>query len=262
MNRDPLAITRGLAVTDRALRVAGFDEEQRLSIWSGSARALVEQAAATGADIGLADLVVPGIYLLLEGRDGGLERAEVGVPHVITGPESLRVPLRRFGTEVWDIDGGSWAIGWSRKVRDRLVAPADWDEADDRERVLARIAGTFDQVWIHDRWILLAWWHARPGWVEEVFPLCHTFMKRGLRQALSEINGSHGIRFVPILAASGKLEVINSRNLLQPQSALFAPCEAGYRAFVENVRAQRVPRSTAMSMAFSWWARIYDEGAP
>ena len=259
---DPLSITRGLAVTDRALIAAGFDEEQRLAVWRASAHALSEQAAETGADIGLADLIVPGTYLLIERRDGGLERAEVGTPFAVTGPESLRVPLRRFGTEFWDLDGGSWGIGWASRVRDRLAAPADWDEADDRERVYTRIAGTYEQSWVEGRWPSMAWWRARPGWVEQVFPLCHTFMKRGLRQALASDKVSHGIRFVPILAAGGKLEQINSRNLLQPQSTLFAPSNAGYRAFVENVRSQGVSRSTAMSMAFSWWERIYEGDRP
>ena len=260
--KDPLAVTRGLAVTDRALLNAGLDEDERLAVWRSSVRAVVGLATESGVDVGLADLVVPGTYLLIERRDGGLERAEVGTPFVVTGPESLRVPLRRFGTEFWDIDGGSWGIGWWSRVRDRLAATADWDEADDRERILARIAGTFDQVWMEGRWPSMAWWHARPCWVDEVFPLCHTFMKRGLRQALSTDKGSHGIRFVPILAAGGKLELINSRNLLQPQSTLFAPSNAGYRAFVENVRSQGVSRSTAMSMAFSWWERIYDGDKP
>ena len=256
--KDPLAITRGLTVTDRALISAGFDEDERLAVWSATVDALVVQSSVEQEDIELALMVMPGNYLLLEDREGRLERAEIGTPFVTTGPESLRVPLRRFGSEFWDIDGGSWAPGWWNRVKEQIYSPSDWDEDDDMDRVLARVAKTFDEIWRQGHWPRMGWWRARPGWVDLIFPECHDAMKRGLRRALAQVQGTDPIVHVPVLAGGKKLERITHKNLGQGRTELFAPSDAGYRAFVENVQSQGVPRSIAMSMAFSWWERIYE----
>ena len=262
MMKDPLAVTRGLAVTDHALIAAGFDEEQRLAVWGATLDALVLQSSEEHEDIELTFMVMPGNYLLLEGREGGLERAEVGTPFVVTGPESLRVPLRRFGTEFWDVDGGFWAPGWWRRVKEQLDGSSDWDWRDDRSQVVARVEATFDEVWRKGQWPRMGWWRASPGWVDLIFPDCHDAMKRGLRRALAQVQGSDPIVHVPVLAGGRKLERITDKNLSQRKTELFAPSDAGYRAFVENVREQGVPRAVAMSMAFSWWERIYEEDKP
>ena len=46
--KDPLAVTRGLAVTDRALLNAGLDEDERLAVWRSSVRAVVGLATESG----------------------------------------------------------------------------------------------------------------------------------------------------------------------------------------------------------------------
>ncbi len=259
---DPLAILRGLTVTDQALLAAGLDEDQRLAVWGATLDALIEQTSYSDVDLGIAPLVLPGRYLLLEGRDGQPERVEVGTPFVTVGPETLRVPLRRFGSDTWDLDGGSWAPGWWERVKAAIHAPHEWDMGEDHRQVVQKVAQGFEQVWREGRWPQMGWWRARPEWVEWVFPACHDAMKRGLRRALADARSGDPILHVPVLANGTQLTRVTKRNLSLWETTLFAPSEAGYRAFLENVVEQRVPRATAMSMAFSWWERIYDGERP
>ena len=63
---------------------------------------------------------------------------------------------------------------------------------------------------------------------------------------------------LPVLAGGTKLEKATLKSLKDPKTALFVPSECGFRAFVENVRTQNVPKHHAMSMAFTWWVRHFD----
>ena len=83
-------------------------------------------------------------------------------------------------------------------------------------------------------------------------------MRRGLLAALRAPRPTVDLSFVPALAGGSQLVRVSVAVLEDPKTALFSPSEAGYLAFVENVRSQGVAKNLAMSMAFSWWGRHFD----
>ena len=192
----------------------------------------------------------------------GLVQAELGWPDLPPGSATLRLPLRRFGSPSWDLDGGSWAPGWWGRVHRRLP-DAEWDQAEDDQRVSEDIEATFDLIWMNALWERWGWRQATPGWVDRVFAANHAAMKRGLLAAFEVAQRGDPIFHVPVLAGGATLQTATLKTLKQPKTSLFSPSEAGFRAFIENVRSQSVAKNLAMSMALTWWRRIFDdEGTP
>lgn len=249
---DPLAITQGLVLTDIGLAYAGLDRAERLELWWGFLKVLAGQDRA----LGLGGWLIPGARLWVESFRDGAVLAELGWPDMAGGV--LRFPLRRFGTTSWDMDGGSWAPGWWSRV----LSPAglaDWDNAEDTRQVNEEIASTFDLMWMNGRWERMAWRQATPGWVDRVFAQNQAAMKRGLLAAFEVAERGDPIFHLPVLADGARLEKATLTSLKQAKTVLFSPSEAGYRAFVENVNRQSVPKNHAMSMAFTWWTRQFDD---
>ena len=67
MMADDLTITRGQAQMDAGLIEVGLDEYQRLAGWEAALNAMIEQVSGTNLDLGLAEIIAPGNYLLLGG---------------------------------------------------------------------------------------------------------------------------------------------------------------------------------------------------
>lgn len=249
---DPLAITQGLVLTDAGLAYAGLSREERLELWWGTLKVFAGQ----DRDLGLGAWLIPGVRLWVESSRDGAVLAELGWPDMAGGV--LRFPLRRFGGISWDMDGGAWAPGWWSRVL-RPAGLGDWDDARDGRLVQEEIASTFDLLWMNGQWERLAWRQATPGWADRVFAHNHEAMKRGLLAAFEVAERGDPIFHLPVLAGGARLEKATLKSLKQSKTALFSPSEAGYRAFVENVRSQAVPKHAAMSMAATWWSRAFDE---
>lgn len=252
---DPLAITRGLALTDVGLAHAGLVREERLPVWRASLNAM----AALDADLGLGGWLIPGAQLWVESLREGAVLCELGWPELPAGPAMMRVPLRRFGSMRWDLDGGAWAPAWWARVQ-RPVTLVEWDRRLDERRVSDEIGADYAGVWQRNEWLALCWKQAVPGWVDRIFCANHEAMKRGLLAALRVPRSTVDLGFVPVLVGGSRLARVSVTALEDPKTALFSPSEAGYRAFLENVRSQGVAKSQASSMAFSWWGRHLDGG--
>ena len=97
MMRDPLAISRGLALTDAGLAAAGLDREARLRVWRGSLSVLASEAQ----DLGLGGWLMPGALAVVASLSEGPVLAELGWPDVAAGPDLLSWPIRRFGSMAW-----------------------------------------------------------------------------------------------------------------------------------------------------------------
>lgn len=253
MTSDPLAITRGLALTDVGLAHAGLSREERLPIWRSSLNAM----AASQHDLGMGGWLIPGAQLWVESLREGAVLCELGWPELPAGPSMMRFPLRRFGSMSWDLDGGTWAPAWWTRVQ-RRASLAEWDRRVDERRVSDEIVEDFAGVWQRNAWLSLSWKQAIPGWVDRIFCQNHEAMRRGLLAALRTPRPTVDLSFVPVLAGGSQLARVSASVLEDPKTALFSPSEAGYRAFVENVRSQGVAKNLAMSMAFSWWGRHFD----
>jgi len=258
MSRDPLAISRGLALTDVALAQAGLDREVRLGFWAASQRAM----AALEADLGLGGWLAPGAHLWVETLREGPVLCELGWPELPAGPAMMRWPIRRFGAMAWDLDGGAWAPDWWARVRERASLVA-WDRLEDERRVGLQIGRDYAEIWKRGGWGSLNWRLAPPGWADRVFCAQHAAMKAGIRAALASRPANTDIYHLPVLARGSQLVRATVAVLDDAKTMLFSPSEAGYRAFLDNVRSQGVGRGPAMSMAFSWWGRHLDsEGTP
>ncbi len=252
---DALAITRGLALTDVGLAQAGLSREERLPIWRASLNAM----AASERDLGLGGWLIPGALLWVASLREGDVLCELGWPELPAGPSMMRVPLRRFGSMAWALDGGSWAPAWWSRVQ-RPASPVEWDRRLDERSVAEEIAVDFAGVWQRSTWLALSWRQAIPGWVDRIFCANHEAMKRGLLAALRLPRTTVDLSFVPVLAGGSQLARVSVAALEDPKTALLSPSEAGYRAFLENVRGQGVAKNLAMSMAWSWWGRHLDGG--
>lgn len=258
MSRDPLAITRGLALMDVGLAQAGLSREERLPVWRASLNAM----AASGHALGLGGWLIPGVQLWLESVREGPVLCELGWPELPAGPAMMRLPIRRFGTMAWDLDGGFWAPAWWARVQ-RPASLVEWDRRLDERRVADEITADFTGIWQRNAWLALSWRQAVPGWVDRIFCANHAAMKRGLQAALRGPRATVDLGFVPVLAGGSQLTRVSVGVLEDPKTALFSPSEAGYRAFIENVASQGVAKNLAKSMAFSWWGRhLDDEGTP
>ena len=252
---DPLAITRGLALTDVGLAHAGLSREERLPVWRASLSAM----GPGGHALGLGGWLIPGAQLWVESLREGEVLCELGWPELPAGPSMMRFPLRRFGSMSWDMDGGAWAPAWWARVR-RPAAPVAWDRRLDERHVADEIAADFAGVWQRNAWLSLSWKQATPGWADRIFCANHDAMRRGLLAALRTPRSTVDLGFVPVLAGGSQLARVSVAALEDPKTALLSPSEAGFRAFVENVARQGVAKNLAMSMAWSWWGRHMDGG--
>ena len=107
---DPLAITRGLALTDVGLAHAGLSREERLPVWRASLNAM----SATEHEIGLGGWLLPGAQLWVESpREGGV-LCELGWPDLSAGPNAMRWPLRL-----------RWSWRWKHTAKG-IVGKAAW----------------------------------------------------------------------------------------------------------------------------------------
>jgi len=258
MTLDPLAISRGLALTDVGLAAAGLDRQRRLGFWAASLRAM----AALEADLGVSGWLMPGAHLWVETLREGPVLCELGWPELPAGPAMMRWPIRRFGALAWELDGGAWAPLWWARVRERASLSA-WDAPEDERQVGREIGRDFAEVWRRGSWGSLNWRLAPPGWVDRIFCAQHAAMKAGIRSALASRPANTDVYHLPVLAGGSQLIRATVAVLDDPKTMLFSPSEAGYRAFLDNVQRQGVGRGPASSMAFSWWGRhLDDERAP